>query len=470
MRRHIQLWGSRTLAVALVAVALQQWGVPLYRQYFTPKKITVYVPTSKVSVGPFVVSFHEMGAVKAEKSVSFNSEVEGKIMYLVPEGRVVKKGDKLVELDTSEMQRDVRQKQLALKNADAEVKRARAEFDILKEENRTKVAEAEATLGLNKVEHDAAQEQSISKKALADEKLIPKTEATQAEMNLRAKELEVTKGEMELKLQKKDVESKESQKTADVRQREYAQNMSKLDLEDIERRVKKAVITAPSAGMVVLNSMWMNDSRRKLKAGDSTWRRQTIGELPDLSSMQVTVNVGEADAPKVRVGMPTLIRLEAVRNRVFHGTVKEISSLATEKEFWEAGATPGKKNFEVTIQITEVDPNVLKPGMTADVEFVVQRIEKAVYAPIESVVEREGKTYVFLMRGKQWRRTSIVTGDFNDNFVCIKKGLKKGEIVALRDPTRPLEQQESGSMAPGADEKKDKEQTKPAPIPGPVKK
>ena len=76
------------------------------------------------------------------------------------------------------------------------------------------------------------------------------------------------------------------------------------------------------------------------------------------------VNVGESDAPKVKVGMPVLIKLEAVRNRVFHGTVKEISSLATEKDPWETGATPGKKNFEVTIQVTEVDrgPGTL-PGM-----------------------------------------------------------------------------------------------------------
>ena len=52
--------------------------------------------------------------------------------------------------------------------------------------------------------------------------MIPKTEAEQAEINLRAKELAVKKGDMDLILQKKDVQSKESQKDADVRTKEYA--------------------------------------------------------------------------------------------------------------------------------------------------------------------------------------------------------------------------------------------------------
>lgn len=48
-----------------------------------------------------------------------------------------RRGDKLVEIDTTEMQRDVRQKKLALKNAEAEVRRVKAELEILKEENIT---------------------------------------------------------------------------------------------------------------------------------------------------------------------------------------------------------------------------------------------------------------------------------------------------------------------------------------------
>ncbi|NIM04484.1 MAG: hypothetical protein GTO55_01150, partial [Armatimonadetes bacterium] len=52
-----------------------------------------------------------------------------------------------------------------------------------------------------------------------------------------------------------------------------------------------------------------------------------------------------------------LIRLEAVPDRIFHGRVRDISSLATEARVWEGG-TPGKKNFEVIIAIKESDPKM----------------------------------------------------------------------------------------------------------------
>lgn len=469
MKRHIQLWGTRTFAVVLLVVAVQQWGMPSYKRYFTTKKAAVYVPTTKVRAGTFVVSFHEIGTLKAENSVPINSDVDGKIISLVAEGKVVKAGDKLIEIDTTELLREIRNKQLSLKNAQAEVERVKSELILLQEENKTKVAQAEATLAFNKAERDAAKQAFDSKTALAKDKLIPRTDVDRAEIELRAKELAVTKGEMDLILQKKDVQAKESQKAADVRTKEYAMSMSKFDLEDVESRIKKAVITAPAGGMVVLCSIYTPEGRRKVKEGDNPWRRQTLCELPDLSSMQAKVNVGEADAPRLRVGMPVLLRLEAVRKKVFHGSVKEISSLATEKDPWESGATPGKKNFEVTVQVKEVDPSTLKPGMTADVEFIVDSKKNSVYVPLESVIERGGKTWVYVKGKKGYDRTTVKTGEANDSFVCVTKGLTGNQTIALRDPTRSMDEQEAGSYSSESNEKEKKEKV-PAPIPEATKK
>ncbi len=467
MLRQLQIWGTRVLVTCLIVYAGYRWGIPIYKQYFAPKKTEVYVPTAAVKEGPFTISFHDLGSLKAERSVSVSSDIEAKIIYLAPEGTIVKPGDKLVEFDTTELLRRVRERELAVSNAEAEVRRAKAELEILIEENKTRIAQAEKTLQFNEAERDAAREQRDAKVKLANDKLIPRTEAEQAEINLRAKELQVEKGRMDLTLQQKDAESKESQKRADVRTKEFALQMARLELEEAQRHLKRAVLTAPAAGMVVLSKIYTPEGRRKVKEGDTPWRRMTLVSLPDLRSMQVEVAVGESDAPKLYIGMPTLIRLEAVRNRTYHGFVTDISSLATEQDPWEGGATPGKKNFDVTIQIKESDPKNLKPGMTADVEFIVRRIEKALYVPIEAVIERNGQTYVFVKDGKNWRRTPVKTGAYNDNFVCIIRGLRKGELVALRDPTRPLEQQEAGSAAPGAEKSREKSS---APIPVPAGK
>lgn len=95
-------------------------------------------------------------------------------------------------------------------------------------------------------------------------------------------------------------------------------------------------------------------------------------------------------------------------------------------------------------------------------------MKNAVFVPIEAVNERDGRTYVFAKKGKHFEQVNVKTGKHNDNFIVITNGLKKNELVALRDPTRPLDAQEAGSSAPGADEKKKAKSA--APMPETVKK
>ena len=292
MKRQIQLWGTRTLALAVLVVATQKWGMPLYKQYFTPKKAAVYIPTAKVRKGEFVVSFHEIGTLEAERSVAVNTEVGGKIISLVDDGRVVRAGDGLVELDTTDLEREVRNQELTYGNAEAAVDRANAELDILKESNKTEVLQAEKQLEYDKTERDRAKEQLAKKKRLADEKLIPGDQVDQAELQLDAKELAVQKGELDLELKKKEVLSKEEQKKAEVAKVKFAAEIQESNLEEIRTSLQGARIAAPASGLVVIAKDWTPDGRRQLQEGDSVRPRQMICMLPDLSGMLVKVQVG----------------------------------------------------------------------------------------------------------------------------------------------------------------------------------
>lgn len=449
--------------VAAVIFAAHYWGMPLYRQYFTAKKAEVFVPTITVKSGEFIVSFHEIGDLDAAKSVMVITRTGGKVIKLIKEGTIVKKGDELAILDTSDIVREIRNQQLAVKNADADVERAREELRMLELSNATELAKQKADYEYNLNELTLAQAELEKKKKLAEKKLIPKDQVDQAEGQVRSKQLTVDKGDADLKLKEKDCASKVEQKKADVGKVVYAANIAKSNLEEAQEELQSGVITAPADGMVVLVRQWMGDSVRALQEGDGVRPRMGIFKLPDLSTMQVKANVGEADAPKVKVGLPVLIRMEAVPNRIFHGTIIEISSLATEGgNIWDnPNATPGRKNFEVTVSVKEVDPKVLKPGMTADVEFICEKLKNALSIPLETVIEKDGKTFVFVKDGKRWKKTPIVTGKYNSNFIVVEKGLKKGQVIALRDPTRTMDEQESGTSAPGRDESKKQS----APIP-----
>jgi HlyD family secretion protein len=459
----IRVWGTRTLVVLLLAFGTQHWGTPLYKQYFAAEETEQFVPTTKVQRGKFTVSFHEMGTLEAERSVAVITEVGGKIIYLIGDGVIVQPGEKIAELDTTEIEREVYNETLGYKKELADVDRAKAEFEILKEQNKTELSQSQAELDFNKTELELATERLARKERLAADKLVTRSEVEQAKLEVRAKQLAVTKGEAALALKGKEVESKEQQKQSDMSNVEFRARMSQSKLKQVQNRMEKAVINAPAPGLVVTDTDWGPDGRRKLQEGDTLRPQQTICALPDLSNMLVKVKVGESDAPRVRLDMPVLIVLEAVPGKVFHGTVQTVSSLATEPLPWERTAGSGK-SFEVTIVVKERDPKSLKPGMTADVEFISDSVADTVYVPLESVVEKRGKTYVFVKSGTGYPRVQVKTGKSNDNFTCITKGLKKGQTIALRDPTRPLEEQEAGAAKPKAAKT---EKKKPAaPIPG----
>lgn len=465
MKEQIKIWTTRVITLVIIVAVVYKWGIPIYKQYFTPKKTSIFIPTATVKEGQFTVSFHEIGTLDAKNSVPVISAINGKVITLVDEGKVVKAGDKIAELDTTDLERDLRTQKLNYENTLADVKRVQAELDLLKEQNKTDVKQSETTLEYNKAELARAKERRDKKVALAKEKLVAGSEVDNAELEVRSKELEVQTGEMALSLKTKEVQAKESQKNADVSNKLFVSNMAKFSLDDVERRMKKAVIVAPAGGMVVLTKVWDGgNGQRSLKEGDNVNPQQTICQLPDLNNMLVKVQVGESDAPKVLLGMPTIIKLEAVPQRVFHGVIQDIASLATQGDpFSGSGGPPGRKNFTVTIAIKETDPKILKPGMTADVEFVEKTLGNSIYVPIESVIEKGLKTYIYVKHGGKYDRTPVVTGIHNDNFICITKGIYKGDVIALRDPTRIAEEEIADT---GSTKDKGKNKPKPAPIPG----
>lgn len=461
MKRQIRLWVTRVVMVVLLVLAARQWGLPMYSKYFSPKKSVAYIPQGKVKYGDFTVSFHELGTLAAEKSVPVYGEDNGKVIYLISEGAMVKAGDVIAEMDRSDLEREIRNQRLTVNNAEAEVDRVEEEFKMLVASNQTHYDKQQADYDFSVNELEMAKKTLEKKMRLADEKLVPRDQVEQAELAVRSKELAEMKGKKDLELQVADNKSKENQKQADVRKVKFALDTQLRTLDELETRLSKGVVRAPASGMVVISKIWAGPGDyRKLQEGDTLHRRQSICQLPDLSRMLARINVGESDAPRVVLGMPVKIKLEAIPDRIFHGTVTDISSLATEGNPMESGSTPGRKNFEVTVALKEADPKTIKPGMTADAEFICDAVRNVIFVPLESVIEKDGKTVVFVKSRRGFERREITTGKSNDSFVIVTKGLRKNETISLRDPTTPMDQQEAGTKA---SDKNNTKQSSPLP-------
>ena len=463
MNKYIT-WLIRIVIIIVVCYGIWQYGIPLYKKYTTKKVETVFVPTAQVKEGPFLVSFTEKGNMDAINTISVQSPINGKIISILNDGDVVKKGDVIAVLDSGDLKTQARSRSVELENARREVERAEAEFTIFKEQNKTELEQAMADFDFNKTELDRAVKDLEKKNRLLAEKLIAGTEVESAELAVKSKELTVKKDEMQLALKKKDIESKEQQKEADIKNVRFRFEITKQQFDDAQFNVKNASIISPAAGMIVLEDMWTGNGRRKFQAGDSLNINAPVCKIPDLNNMRVNTKVVEGNVSKLKKGTPVILKVEAIKDRVYHGKVEEISTLATEDQPWESGAVPGKKTFSVNVNVTEKDPKNFRPGMTVETQFVIRNLGVATYLPIEAVFEREGKTWVFLKKKDTYVKTMVIIGESNDNNVQIRHGLKKGDIVALEDPAELQADNKKLSN------KKKEKDGKTAPIPAGEKK
>lgn len=425
------------LILALILCVCAFW---IYQKVRLKEKFFFSVPTIKVKKSEFIIKVTEMGKLTAQKSISISAPFEGKLTKLCKEGILVKPGDFLAQMDTTELTRKLSDQTVDYSKAVSDVRKAREELRIMKIGNSIQLKQLKAQLDFDRTELEQASAKLAQQERLLGEFLVTRQQVDDSRIQVRSKELSAKKDGLTLQSDEKKLKSNELQKESDIENLQIVADKKKTDLDAAKDDLSKATIKAPSSGLVVFNIIWKGGEEGKINEGDSVWRRMNIMQIPDLSSIIVNVPIGEMDIHKVKVGAEVIIRLDAYPEDVFHGNVKEIAKLATEGDLWSRSQQPGKKSFEVTVSIRERNPDKLKPGITANVEIYYKKIPNAVFVPIEAVLLENGKKTVYVKIDSGYNGIQVETGDRNENDVVITKGLAGGEEIALRDPTKSIEE------------------------------
>jgi len=380
-------------------------------------KGTTDVASYLVRRGPFIISISESGELIAKESttISVPSDVRGsfQIIYLAEEGKPVKKGDVLVRFDTSEL--DVR-----IETLESTLKQAQEELERLKANQESQMATLLSNLETTKNNYE------LSKLRLEQMKFEAETRKQMEELNFKNAEISLRKQENAIKNQ--EIVNKVNLNAA-LLAIETAQN----ELNEAKADREKLIIKAPNEGLVVYRENYKSGTRTKIQVGDTPYRRQSLIDLPNLETMQVKTQVNEIDIRKVTKGQKAIIKLDAFQNVEFTGTITDVAYLARR----ESGSNV--KVFDIIITIDEKNHPLLKPGMSATVEIIIDRLDNVLYVPLESVFEKDGRTIVYVGEGS-FKPVEIKKDKSNDNYVVVTEGLKEGDMVALRDPTAQLEE------------------------------
>lgn len=78
---------------------------------------------------------------------------------------------------------------------------------------------------------------------------------------------------------------------------------------------------------------------------------------------------------------------------------------------------------------------LLRPGLLADVEIIVEKVPDAIYVPNQAVFEKEGKPVVFVKTQKGFDQRVIKIAKRSETVTVIGEGLRPGDVIAMADPT-----------------------------------
>lgn len=357
------------------------------------------IPKTRVKKGNIVIKITESGELRAKDQVTISAVTDKQILYLAPEGSRVQKGDTLVVYESAKY---------AISKGEAESNLLVAESQLI---------QAESDLEAQEAKEEGARQQYGNMLQLSKEGFAVESEVEQSRLNY-----------LQLKSKTKSFQ-------AGVRAAEAQVKAAERAVEQQDRKLRQGIVFAPRDGLVVYAYVGNPDDGKKVEVGMVPFEGMDLMYLPDISSMLVDTQISEVDLYRVQEGLTAAIHLDAYPDAIFDGEVASIADLARRRISRITGKATGAKVFDVTIKVMAQDVR-LKPGLTATVDIIIDKLQDAIYVPLEAVfLDELERTIVYINKNGTFEPRVVETGDSNDRVVVIKSGLAEGVEVLLARPT-----------------------------------
>ncbi|MEX2621905.1 MAG: efflux RND transporter periplasmic adaptor subunit [Egibacteraceae bacterium] len=164
-----------------------------------------------------------------------------------------------------------------------------------------------------------------------------------------------------------------------------------------------------------------------LRVGAPVTAGQTLFTVYDLSTLYVTADVDEVDAPTVGAGQPATVLIDAFSEVEFDGVVESVDIEAATTE-------AGGVGFPARVRITGPDTADLtgvRVGMTASVEIATRTVDAALVVPSRALVRRDDGTVVFVVRDGRAEAVEVTVAVLGDERAAVDGDLARDEAVVV---------------------------------------
>ncbi len=334
-----------------------------------------------------------------------------KIINLAQDGKDVKKGDFVIQLDASQIMSRMREEQQKLEKEMSELNNAKIDSAVALTEMREGITNAILDLEYNKIDL----EQSVYESPAYQRK---------ARMTYIKAENSIAKKTRDYKLEQNKLK---------IRVARAAENVeaNNIKIGKYKRAMKAARITAPEDGILIFGKGW--DGKKYSKDNNiSTYEfAPPIATLPDMSEVVSEIFVKEIDIAKIKVGDSVRVSFDALE-KIIMGSIKNIARIGENHKDFDM------KVFKVLIQLNESNDG-LKPSMTSNNDIILANYDNAIFVPLNIVFKENGTKYLYLKTKDGAKKQIITTGLENDEFIIVTKGINIGDLVLNESPVEMKE-------------------------------
>jgi len=325
------------------------------------KEEGIKVSTEKVTKRTIVETVNASGKVYPEVELKLSPDISGEIVELnVVEGDSVKKGQVLARIyaDIYATQRD---------QASAVVNQQQAQ-----------VANVSASIEAMRAQLDQAKKSYDMQKQLFDEKVISQNEFNTADAAYKSAQANFNASKQTIRGSQAGVQS------------------ARAALSKANKDISRATLVSPMDGVISL----LNVKKGERVVGSSMMAGTEMMRIADLRKIEVRVDVGENDIPKIHLGDSAIVEVDAYNTRKFKGVVTQIASSNNGAASLQAGAGTDVTNYKVYIRLLPesyldlMDPTKPKsfpfrPGMSASADIQTKTHENRLAVPINAVTTRD---------------------------------------------------------------------------------
>lgn len=185
------------------------------------------------------------------------------------------------------------------------------------------------------------------------------------------------------------------------------------------KRLTDATLYAPISGYI---------AKRSIETGDTASAGQTVFEIVQLDTVEVNAGIPETDVHLVRIGQEAEIKIPALPEKQFHGTVRVLN----------VSADPNTRTYMSRISVPNPE-HMLRVGMVAEAIIRGDKVVTMAILPGDAVIrDPQGATQVFVYYPDQKRvyAKRVEIGALLDEDVEITGGLAGEEWIVLAGQTK----------------------------------